>query len=154
MAPASAKPGMFLDADGKPRAHFDAIPGGLSVGIPGGGRHARIWRIRNTASCPGRACFQPAIKLAENGFPVGPKLARTIAGATRGAKMPDIRKSFLSSPTARRLAEGEIYKNPEYAAAAPAQDREPKARMDFYKGDIAAAIVECPFNMRRASRAA
>src|SRR6202795_4914581 len=26
-APASATPGMFLDASGKPRAHFDAIPG-------------------------------------------------------------------------------------------------------------------------------
>src|SRR3984957_14894268 len=35
MAPASAFPGMFLDANGQPRQHFDAIPGGLSVGIPG-----------------------------------------------------------------------------------------------------------------------
>ena len=34
-APASATPGMFLDAQGKPRAHMDAIPGGLSVGVPG-----------------------------------------------------------------------------------------------------------------------
>src|ERR1700754_1693268 len=30
MAPQSATPTMFLGADGKPRAHFDAIPGGLS----------------------------------------------------------------------------------------------------------------------------
>ena len=35
MAPASATPGMFLDASGKPLAHGDAIPGGLSVGVPG-----------------------------------------------------------------------------------------------------------------------
>ena len=35
MAPASATSGMFLDANGKPRQHFDAIPGGLSVGVPG-----------------------------------------------------------------------------------------------------------------------
>ena len=26
---------MFLDAAGKPRPHMDAIPGGLSVGVPG-----------------------------------------------------------------------------------------------------------------------
>src|SRR6202789_2406709 len=32
MAPASATPGMFLDANGQPRAKPDAIPGGLSVG--------------------------------------------------------------------------------------------------------------------------
>ena len=36
MAPASATPTMFLDANGQPRAtKADAIPGGLSVGIPG-----------------------------------------------------------------------------------------------------------------------
>src|ERR1700733_6015911 len=35
MAPTSATPGMFLDASGQPRAKSDAIPGGLSVGIPG-----------------------------------------------------------------------------------------------------------------------
>ena len=34
-APASATPGMFLNASGQPRAHMDAIPGGLSVGVPG-----------------------------------------------------------------------------------------------------------------------
>src|SRR3546814_8229058 len=34
-SPASATPGMFLDANGKPRNHFDAVPGGLSVGVPG-----------------------------------------------------------------------------------------------------------------------
>ena len=34
-APASATPSMFLDASGKPRPHFDAVPGGLSVGVPG-----------------------------------------------------------------------------------------------------------------------
>src|SRR5436305_1959102 len=35
MAPASATPTMFLDANGQPRNKGEAIPGGLSVGIPG-----------------------------------------------------------------------------------------------------------------------
>ena len=35
VAPASATPGMFLDAAGKARPKSEAIPGGLSVGIPG-----------------------------------------------------------------------------------------------------------------------
>src|SRR5215472_14530616 len=34
-APASATPNMFLDANGKPRGHFDAVPGGISTGVPG-----------------------------------------------------------------------------------------------------------------------
>ncbi len=39
-APASARPGMFLDASGKPRGFDDAVVGGLSVGVPGAGSHA------------------------------------------------------------------------------------------------------------------
>src|SRR6202021_4135916 len=35
MAPASATPTMFLDANGQSRGHADAIAGGLSAGIPG-----------------------------------------------------------------------------------------------------------------------
>ena len=35
VAPASARPDMFLGADGKARTKPQAIPGGLSVGIPG-----------------------------------------------------------------------------------------------------------------------
>src|SRR6185437_5391420 len=93
MAPKSATPTMFLGADGKPRGHFDAIPGGLSVGIPGvvgmlDLAHQKYGKL------PWAKLFEPAIKLAENGFPVGPKLARTIAGFTPGAKMPDIRSHF------------------------------------------------------------
>src|SRR6185436_9326219 len=34
-APASARPEMFLDAQGRPRPHNEVMPGGLSVGVPG-----------------------------------------------------------------------------------------------------------------------
>src|ERR1700722_10907391 len=73
-APASATPGMFLDASGKPRAHMDAIPGGLSVGVPGDiavleMAHKKYGRL------PWAVPFEPAIKLAEKGFPVSRKLA-------------------------------------------------------------------------------
>src|SRR5471032_2789230 len=78
MAPASATPGMFLGPDGKPRAHFDAIPGGLSVGIPGVVRMLYLAH-KKYGKLPWARLFQPAIKLAQDGFPVGPKLARTIS---------------------------------------------------------------------------
>jgi gamma-glutamyltranspeptidase / glutathione hydrolase len=137
MAPASATPTMFLDAQGKPRAHFDAIPGGLSVGIPGVVAMLDLAH-KEHGKLPWARLFQPAIKLADNGFPVGPKLARTIANFTQGAKMPDI-KSHFYHPDGTPLKEGEIYKNPEYAAvlrkiAAGGPDA-------FYKGDVAQAIV-------------
>src|ERR1700690_1851281 len=76
-APASATPGMFLDASGKPRDHFNAVPGGLSPGVPGGiamfdMAHKKYGRL------PWAKLFDPAITLAANGFPVGRKLAATL----------------------------------------------------------------------------
>jgi gamma-glutamyltranspeptidase/glutathione hydrolase len=138
MAPASAKPTMFLGPDGQPRGHFDAIPGGLSVGIPGvvgmlDLAHQKYGKL------PWAKLFEPAIKLAEDGFPVGPKLARTIAGFAPGAKMPDIRGHFYH-PDGTPLKEGEIFKNPEYAAALKKIAAE--GPDGFYKGAIAQAIVD------------
>ena len=114
MAPASATPTMFLDANGQPRSKSDAIPGGLSVGIPGVVKMLFLAH-QKYGKLPWAKLFEPAIKLSEDGFPVGPKLARTIRNFTRGATMPDIKAHFYH-PDGTPLAEGEIYKNPEYAA--------------------------------------
>lgn len=137
MAPASATPTMFLDANGVPRNKGEAIPGGLSVGIPGVVKmlwmaHAKYGKL------PWAKLFEPAIRLSENGFPVGPKLARTIKNFTRGADMPDIRAHFYH-PDGTPLQEGEIYKDPEYAATLKRiAEQGPDG---FYKGPIAQAIV-------------
>ena len=138
MAPQSATPGMFLGSDGKPRAHFDAIPGGLSVGIPGVVRMLYLAH-QKYGKLPWARLFQPAIKLAEDGFPVGPKLARTIQGFAPGAKMPDIRAHFYH-PDGTPLREGEIFKNPEYAAALKMIAAE--GPDGFYKGPVAQAIID------------
>src|SRR6201985_2120282 len=93
MAPASATPTMFLDASGQPRPKVEAIPGGLSVGIPGVVK--MLWLAHSKyGKLPWAKLFEPAIKLADSGFPVGPKLARTIKTFTRGAGMPDIKAHF------------------------------------------------------------
>jgi len=138
MAPASATPTMFLDANGAPRTKPDAIPGGLSVGIPGVIK--MLWLAHQKyGKLPWAKLFEPAIKLSDDGFPVGPKLARTIKNFTRGANMPDIKAHFYH-PDGTPLAEGEIYKSPDYAATLR------KIAMEgpdgFYKGEIAQAIVD------------
>jgi gamma-glutamyltranspeptidase/glutathione hydrolase len=138
MAPASATPTMFLDASGQPRNKGDAIPGGLSVGIPGVVRmlwmaHAKYGKL------PWAKLFEPAITLAQNGFPVGPKLARTIKGFGRGADMPDIRAHFYHAD-GTPLQEGELYKDTEYAATLKKIAKD--GPDGFYKGEIAQAIVD------------
>jgi gamma-glutamyltranspeptidase/glutathione hydrolase len=138
-APASATPTMFLDASGQPRAHFDPIPGGLSVGIPGVVRMLALAH-KKYGKLPWAKLFEPAIKLAENGFPVGPKMVRQIkAMQSRVSDMPDIRAHFFHAD-GTPLVEGETYKNSEYAQTLKKIAKEgPDA---FYKGEIAQAIVD------------
>jgi gamma-glutamyltranspeptidase/glutathione hydrolase len=138
LAPASATPTMFLDANGQPRPKAQAIPGGLSVGIPGVVR--MLWLAHSKyGKLPWAKLFAPAIKLADDGFPVGPKLARTIRTFTQLAGMPDIKAHFYHTD-GTPLQEGEIYKDPEYAATLRKIAKD--GPDGFYKGEIAQAIVD------------
>jgi gamma-glutamyltranspeptidase/glutathione hydrolase len=138
MAPASATPTMFLDANGAARTKPDAIPGGLSVGVPGVIK--MLWLAHQKyGKLPWAKLFEPAIKLSEGGFPVGPKLARAIRNFTRGADTPETKALFFHAD-GTPLAEGEILKNPEYAATLKKIAKE--GPDGFYKGEIAQAIVD------------
>jgi gamma-glutamyltranspeptidase/glutathione hydrolase len=137
-APASATPVMFLDAGGKPLSKMQAIPGGLSVGVPGvlamlDMAHKKYGKL------PWSVLFQPAIDLAEKGFPVPKKLAWTLRQYPQMARMPDI-KHYFYHPDGTPYAEGEILKNPDLAETLRAIAKSgPKA---FYEGATAAAIVD------------
>ncbi len=139
VAPASATPGMFLGLDGQPRGKQEVIPGGLSVGVPGVIGMLEMAHKKH-GKLPWARLFQPAIALAENGFPVGPKLARTIQNfATRGAGLPDIRRTFYH-PDGTPFRQGEIFRNPDYAATLKAITA--GGARAFYTGEIAQAIVD------------
>lgn len=137
-APASATPGMFLDAQGAPRGHRDAIPGGLSVGVPGVVAMLDLAH-RKYGRLAWAKLFRPAIELAEKGFAVPKKLAATLRQFPQMAQMPDIKRYFYKAD-GTPYGEGEILKNPQLAATlrlVAAQG--PKA---FYGGAIARAIVD------------
>jgi len=136
-APQSASPTMFLDATGKPRAHFDAIPGGLSVGVPGVIAMLELAHNRY-GKLPWARLFDPAIALADRGFPVGRKLAATLKAFPQMANMPDVKRYFYK-PDGTPLGEGEILKNPELANTLRVVAA--KGAKAFYSGDIAQAIV-------------
>jgi gamma-glutamyltranspeptidase/glutathione hydrolase len=136
-APASASPTMFLDANGQPRGHLSAIPGGLSVGVPGVLAMLDLAHKRH-GKLPWATLFKPAIDLAEKGFAVPKKLAFTLKAYPRMARMPDIRRHFYHAD-GTPYSEGETMKNPELAATLRLiAKRGPRA---FYTGTIAQAIV-------------
>ena len=138
-APASATRNMFLDTHGAARGHEDAIPGGLSVGVPGAVRMLAMAHAAH-GKLAWASLFQPAIRLAEQGFIVPPRLARELAdGGPSLASMQAIRALFFH-PDGTPLKAGETRRNPELANTfrTIASDG-PDA---FYSGAISAAIID------------
>jgi gamma-glutamyltranspeptidase / glutathione hydrolase len=136
-APASATPGMFLDANGQPRGHSDAIPGGLSVGVPGVLAMLELAH-RKYGKLPWAVLFEPAIRLAENGVPVSHKLADTLREYPQIAAMPDIKRAF-AKPDGTLVNEGDLLKNSELATTLRLIAKH--GTRAFYTGEIARAIV-------------
>ncbi|HWA91182.1 MAG TPA: gamma-glutamyltransferase [Rhizomicrobium sp.] len=137
-APQSASPGMFLDANAKPRGKMEVIPGGLSVGIPGVVAMLDLAH-KKYGKLPWAVLFQPAIDLATKGVPVAKKLAATLREYPQMARMPDIKAHFYHDD-GTPYAQGETLKNPELAATLrDIAKRGPKA---FYAGALAQAIVD------------
>ena len=72
-APAAVDETLFLKPDGKPMDFQEAVVGGRSVGVPGTVKmleqaHQQYGKL------PWRELMQPAIRLAEDGFEISPRL--------------------------------------------------------------------------------
>jgi gamma-glutamyltranspeptidase/glutathione hydrolase len=81
----------------------------------------------------------PAIRLAEKGFPVSEKLARTLgAGAERLAKFPISKRIFLRGGDPYKP--GEIFRQPELAATLKRIAR--GGAGEFYQGGTAGSLVK------------
>lgn len=77
-APAAARSGRFLEADGAPMPFRQAVIGGRAVGVPG--LLAMLEQAhRKHGRLPWRRLFEPAIRLAEAGFPLSPRLHSLLA---------------------------------------------------------------------------
>ena len=136
-APAAAGPDLFLKEDGTPMGFYDAVVGGRSVGVPGavamlGEAHARYGKI------PWADLFDPARKLAEEGFIISPRLAGLIATVPRLKQEPAAAAYFYNEDGTPK-PEGTLLKNPAYARTLQIiAEGGPEA---FYEGEIAEAIV-------------
>jgi gamma-glutamyltranspeptidase/glutathione hydrolase len=137
-APASAHPRMFLDEQGRPRRSSDVIPGGLSVGVPG---TVAVLAMAHKAHgrLPWARLFEPAIRLAEQGFVVQPRLARALQeGVAEYSSLPALRALFFN-PDGTPVRAGQTWRNPELARAL--REIAEKGTDAFYHGRIADEIV-------------
>ena len=137
-APAAAKGDRFLGPDGKPRGFMDVVPGGLSVGVPGNVRLMEMAH-KKWGKLEWKALFQPAIKLAEDGYKVTPALYTWLE------QFQPVWKDF---PAARAIyyvdgkpaPVGTVIRNPAYAAIL--RDIAARGPEAFYAGANAKAISD------------
>jgi len=127
-APAAADPSMFLQADGTPRGWLDVAKGGQPVGVPGVVAMLEAAH-RAHGVLPWATLFEPAIRLAEAGFDVSPRLSRMI---TRNAELADYevaRAYFFRSdgtPCRWRVRSADRRNRPRYRAGGAAQCSKPR----------------------------
>lgn len=136
-APMAAQPARFMH-DGRPLSYGAAVNSGMSVGVPGvlramelaHGQHGRL---------PWADLFQPAIKIADNGFPVSRRMHMMVARSKALARQSAAAAYFFDDQ-GKPWPVGHLLKNPEFAKvlrliAGQGADA-------FYMGDIARDIVD------------
>ncbi|MBI2318990.1 MAG: gamma-glutamyltransferase [Betaproteobacteria bacterium] len=136
-APAAATADRFLAGDGRPLGYREAVGSGKSVGVPGLLRLLESLHRRH-ARMPWAQLFAPAIRIAEEGFGISPRLARLLARDRLLAANPAAKKHFYGADGTPKQA-GERLRNPELAqvlrrVAAGGADA-------FYSGEIGRDIV-------------
>ncbi len=137
-APDTADSRLFLDESGKPLGFFDAVAGGTSVGVPGlmhmlQSAHDRFGKL------PWDILFQPALKLAEEGFAVGQRLHSLLPRAQHLQRDATARAYFFQAsgephPVGTRL------RNPRLFAVL--QELATHGAAVLSRGDLPEAIVQ------------
>lgn len=135
-APMAATPNWFYGPDGRPLSHAEAVPGGRSVGVPGALRGMALAHVQG-GRLPWARLFQPAIRLARDGFQLTPRLQTAL---TRyGGHVDAATRARLTGPDGQVLPLGSIIRNPEQAALL---ERIAKLGPDsFYVGPQAQKLV-------------
>ena len=141
-APMKAGPRLFYSPDGKPLSFPQAAFGGRATGVPG--VVAALWLAhKKHGRLAWRDLFEPAIRLAKDGFPVSPRLHNALVAARAELIRNDEARALYFRPGENgepvALATGETLKNPAYAASLNLIAQ--KGPDGFYRGPVAKAII-------------
>lgn len=137
MAPMAARPDRFIGSDGKPLGFMAAVVGGRSVGVPGTvrlleGAHKRHGKL------PWPRLFETAIRLAEEGFAISPRLNGLLTAEKALQNDARARAYFYTDDGAPKPV-GTVLKNPAFAATLRLLAE--KGADAFYSGPVAEDIV-------------
>ncbi|MBX3649927.1 MAG: gamma-glutamyltransferase family protein [Burkholderiales bacterium] len=113
MAPAGVTAGLTVDTDGTLLPRTRAQRGGRSVGVPGTlpalkAAHDRFGRL------PWPALFAPAIRIAEEGFPLAPYMHGMLTADNAARLHPDLVPLYFGAD-GKVLPVGTVIRNPAYA---------------------------------------
>lgn len=145
-APHAATPDWFM-RDGQPMEFSDAQPGGKSVGVPGNVRMMALAHQRY-GKLPWAELFQPAIRLARDGFKITPRLYNALGKYPATGALSAGARSIFYGADGQPKPLGTLVRNPAIAAFL---DQLAKLGPDsFYVGPnaqaIAATVSKAPHN--------
>ncbi|MEM8826246.1 MAG: gamma-glutamyltransferase, partial [Pseudomonadota bacterium] len=138
-APKSAHPDMFLDPDGQPKNYREMQAGGMAVGVPGNVRlmeeaHKRFGKL------PWSRLFQPAIRLAADGWQMSPRLYELLERRKERAAMTSWARATYFGADDRPKPVGTKLTNPALARFLEYLATDGAAA--FYRGRSASRIVD------------
>lgn len=134
-APARATPDLFME-NGEPLPFHAAVASGRSIGVPGLVRLMEALHARH-GKLPWADLFQPAIRLARDGFAVSPRLAHMLARYAGRLNGTDAAAVFF--PGGKPVAAGAILKQPRLAETLDLIATH--GATAFYSGPLAERIV-------------
>lgn len=146
-APAAVTPELFYGEDGKPLRYFEGIASGRSTGVPG----AMVMLSKaheDYGTLAWGPQMEPAIKLAEDGFAISPRMAGLMKRASKYALGNDAnaRDYFFIDGTDETHPAGFMRDNKLYANTLRALQDNPRALLE---GEIAEKIIEATRNEPR-----
>ena len=137
-APRGLIPELFLDEDGQV-VRERSLAGHLAPGVPGS-PHGLEALQRRFGRLEWREVVEPAIRLARDGFPVDPWLAKHLrTDSHRERLLTSSAARGLFYPGGEALAEGALLRQPELARTLERYAAD--GAEGFYSGDVAEAIA-------------
>lgn len=136
-APMAVDEKLFLNAQGEPLPFPVAVNSGRSVGVPGAVMMLALAH-RQHGKLPWAGLFDPAIRLAEQGFAISPRL-HTLLATDTALKTDPVASAYFYRADGSPHPVGHLLRNPELAQVL--RNIAAVGPMALHEGPVARAIV-------------